>query len=97
MALQMLTANRLSDGAVVYLTAAHEWSDRLADGRVAETDAEAVALEAEGREAVRLRLVVAPYLIEVERTPDGLAPVRYKELIRAKGPTVPSGTPSAGW
>ena len=50
-----------------------------------------------GAEAVRRRLVVAPYVIEVERTQSGLAPVRYKELIRAKGPTVPQGTPSAGW
>src|SRR5262245_43741038 len=96
MAFTMLTGNRLSDGAVVYLTAAQEWSERLEDGQLAESEAEAARLEAGGREAVRLRLVVAPYLIEVERTAAGVEPVRYRELIRANGPSVPAGVPHAG-
>ena len=39
MALQVVTANRLSDGAVVYLTGSGGWSEWLSDGQIASDSA----------------------------------------------------------
>ncbi|MCR9220289.1 MAG: DUF2849 domain-containing protein [Alphaproteobacteria bacterium] len=89
MALQVLTANRLRDGAVVYLSPDGSWVERVAAAR-AESAPEAVArLEAAGRAAVVAREVVEPYPIAVEQGEDGrLIPVRYRERIRAEGPSI---------
>jgi len=85
----ILTASRLTDGRVVYFTAAGQWSEHLLEAfPVAGSEAEA-ALLVQGRQGVALRQVVDPYLIEVVRAEqDGLLPVRLRERIRAFGPTV---------
>ncbi len=85
---QIVTANRLHDGLVVYLSAGDEWSKRIEDSRLAATEAEGEALMAVAAEAVTARRVVDPYLIEVERRDDAIVPVRYREVIRAVGPLV---------
>ena len=90
MALQVLTANRLSDGAVVYLGPAGKWSDRIADAQVAADQQAGERLLADGERAVADRIVVAPYLIDVTADRDAVVPVRFREAIRAEGPTVPS-------
>jgi hypothetical protein len=79
-----LTANRLTDGAVVYLTSTGEWSKIISDLH-AFPDAEAEAALAQA--LAQPQLLVAPYLIEI----DAGAPVgreRLKETIRSTGPTV---------
>jgi hypothetical protein len=91
---RIITANRLIDGAVVYLAADGGWTTTMADGRVAEDDA-AATLMAVAERAVAGRLVVAPYLIDVVAEDGTVRPVRYREVIRATGPSVafgPSGT-----
>jgi len=88
MTLKVATANRLGDGLVVYLAADGSWSERLAEGRVAADEAAQAELEARAQAAAAAHVVVAPYLIEV-RDEDGVArPVRYREEIRSRGPTV---------
>ncbi len=88
MADKIVTANRLDDGLVVYLNGSG-WSERIDDARVAraEEDAAALLAEAEGPgQAVR---VVGPYLIEVTCDEGAVPrPVRHRETIRARGPTV---------
>ena len=85
---QMVTANRLGDGAVVFLGAGNRWVERIDEGRaVAESEAE--ALLRIGEAATRTE-VVAPYLIDVEVSADGgVTALRYRERIRAEGPSVP--------
>jgi hypothetical protein len=84
---QMLTANRLRDGEVLYWRAG-DWVLALADGEVfADPKAADAALAAAGR-SVKENIVVAPYLFDV-RVADGvIKPVKEREIIRAKGPTV---------
>lgn len=82
---QVLTANRLSDGAVVYLTAEGGWSERLAQALVV---ANAEAAEAEGRSAQDARLVVGAYLMDVRDDGAAIAPIKMREIIRAAGPSV---------
>ncbi len=98
MDLQIVTANRLHDGRVVYLTTADSWTEDFAMARTAGTDDEAALLVEAGEQAVRLRRVVAPYLIDVVEAGGQLQPTRYREQLRAFGPSShPAfGRPSAG-
>jgi hypothetical protein len=86
MAPQMLTANRLRDGAVVFLAPDGRWTEQVDEGRaITEEDEAATLLQAaESAKAV----VVAPYLIEVTQLAGSWVPVRYRERIRAEGPSV---------
>lgn len=84
----IVTANRLRDGRVVWLSP-RGWSESLREASVAEREDERRALEALAAQSVAACEVVDPYLVEVERTADGLPlPVRLRERIRALGPTV---------
>jgi hypothetical protein len=80
---QMVTANRLRDGTVVYLTADSAWSERFADGALwSDKDSADSALTA-SETAVAAQLVVGPYLIEAAVTDRGPQPTSAKERIRA--------------
>ncbi len=91
---QVVIANRLSDGLVVFLAAAPgaprgDWKLRLDEASVAAEDARAEELLALGLASARERQeVIDPYLIEVEQTASGLRPTKYREVIRCFGPTV---------
>lgn len=83
---QIVTANRLADGEVVYQTAGGEWVEALGEAeRLAGKAAAETRLAAAGA-AVKARLVVNPYIIDVA-TAD-LRPLKVREAIRAAGPTV---------
>jgi len=88
MTTRIVTANRLDDGAVVYLGADSCWSEAIGCARLAVDDAAleelldvAAAGEADG-------LVVTPYAIPVTVESGAIKPVHIKEAIRAKGPTI---------
>ena len=83
MSAQMVTANRLLDGASVYLTAGNDWSERFADGALwNDKDSAEGALKATDA-AVEARLVVGPYLIDVATAEEGPQPTSARERIRA--------------
>jgi hypothetical protein len=89
MADQMVTANRLTDGAVVFLAADGSWVEHLAAGQ-AVPEGEAAAAQLKRAEAATRAEVVAPYLIDVGPGADGgIMALRYRERIRAGGPSVP--------
>ncbi|HKD21564.1 MAG TPA: DUF2849 domain-containing protein [Rhizomicrobium sp.] len=84
---QILTANRLRDGEVVYWKGG-AWVTTLAEAEIfAEKPAAEVALKAADR-AVQDRLVVNPYLFEIRREAGAVRPIEEREVIRAAGPTV---------
>lgn len=87
--LQILTANRLADGAVVYLTAAGTWSTELRRGVVAREERAASALLARGQKDAESAVVVGPYLIAVTEEAEGPRAVSLRERIRAAGPSEP--------
>ena len=87
MSSQVLTANRLIDGAVVFLALDETWVTRLDDLRVAVGKDDAAALEAIGARDVAAQIVVGPYLIDVAEENGHVAPSRYRERIRAFGPS----------
>lgn len=85
---QALTANRLSDGIVVYLTADNRWAESLQDAEVAEGKEAAEALLARATPSVEKNEVVEPYLFEVAREDGGIRAASVRETIRQAGPTV---------
>ncbi|MDZ4369357.1 MAG: DUF2849 domain-containing protein [Afipia sp.] len=85
---QALTANRLADGVVVYLTADDRWSESLQEADVADGKADGEALLARAQATVATNIVVEPYLFEVTRDEDGIRAASVRETIRQAGPTV---------
>jgi sulfite reductase (NADPH) hemoprotein beta-component len=94
MTVQVVTANRLRDGVIVWLTPELSWSEDYAESKVLRDEAEAkAALDAAGVD-VKARLVVGPYLAEFEETPEGLQATSARERIRAS--RLPTITPDQG-
>ena len=86
---RMITAQRLADGANVWMDAAGNWTTDINQGRYVP-EAEAEALLKQATDAVAKCLIVGPYAIEV--VADGtVVPVRIREQIRANGPTIAYG------
>tara|TARA_R110002072_G_scaffold11775_1_gene52559 strand:- start:717 stop:1028 length:312 start_codon:yes stop_codon:yes gene_type:complete len=85
---QVISANRLSDGIVVYLTADNSWSELISGSVIALDEVTANAMLAEATQAVRDRVIVDPYLIDVAEVDGEVRPVKYREFIRATGPSV---------
>lgn len=85
---KVLTANRLTDGITVWMGPGDRWVENIAEARIVSSDAEFSAMEELGASAVASQIVVEPYLIDVEAGEKGPVPVRYREKIRAYGPSI---------
>ena len=84
---QMLTANCLRQGDVLYWKAGG-WVRDFAGGEVfGDTQAATAALEA-AQKFVTENRVVSPYLFEVREQNGKLRPVKEREIVRAAGPSV---------
>ncbi len=88
-ALQILTANRLNDGAVVYFTPAGTWTTEIGQSVVAREEKAASALLARGQRDVEAAVVVGPYLIAALDGGRGPRAASLREQIRAAGPSRP--------
>jgi hypothetical protein len=84
---QMITANRLRDGEVLYWKG-DDWVLALAEGQVFADPKAADAALAEAMKYVAGNKVVNPYLFDVKVADGAIRPVKEREIIRAKGPTV---------
>ena len=84
---QMLTANRLRDGDVLYWKAG-AWVEALKDGEVFAEAAPADAALAAAQSFVTGNVVVSTYLFDVRVDESGVHPVKEREIIRAAGPSV---------
>jgi hypothetical protein len=84
---QMLTANRLRDGDVLYRKG-DGWVLFLAEGDVYGDQASADAALAAATAELARNEFVAPYLFEVRESAGKIVPVKEREIIRAAGPTV---------
>jgi hypothetical protein len=84
----VVTANRTTDGAVVYWTRAAAWTNDLGAAAVVTnaTDAGALLAAAKADDVKAIDAYVAPVMLG----PDGRArPGNLRERIRLAGPTVP--------
>jgi len=83
--LQALTANRLSDGVVVFWSHG-QWAERFPDAALF-TDAAPAESVLPAAKALPLELV-DPYLIDIRLDDGQPVPVSYRERVRALGPTI---------
>ena len=85
---QAITANRLSDGHVVYLDAQNRWSEDFRHALVVEDAAAAKAALGHAEASAQANEVVEPYAIDLDMRAGHLAPKTLRERIRAEGPTI---------
>ena len=85
---QMIIANRLVDGVVVFFASRDAWVPEIDAGLVFDDAAEGQRLFATAKEHEARCLVIDPNLIDVEITGGHYRPVAIREAIRAFGPTV---------
>jgi hypothetical protein len=85
---QMIIANRLVDGAVVFLAPDDVWNTSIAAGTVIDDDAEAQRLIGVAKQHEARSIVIDPLLIQVKVEDGRVRPVEIREVIRAFGPTI---------
>jgi len=79
---RIITGNDLKTGVVIWWTG-YDWSIHVEEAIDAGNQAEAIM----ARETATCR-VNNPYVIDGEKTADGVRPAHIKDRIRALGPTV---------
>ncbi len=89
----ILTANRLGDGTAVFLDFEGAWSENIAEAVVAHSPDEVRALEDRGAYDSAHNFVVEPYLVEIREVAGRIEPIRYRERVRAGGPTILDDVP----
>lgn len=82
---KVVTANRLREGDVVYLTADDRWSPHHHEAELIGDEAQA-NLRLNFAAAQKL-LVVGAYLADAKEGPNGPEPVHFREVFRTKGPS----------
>lgn len=92
MTVQILTANRLGDGAVVYWSKTGSWATQLAESLVFASAEDAAAVLAEAGTPRAALEIVGPYLMTVDNSGGEIRPVETRERIRANGPSVQFGS-----
>jgi hypothetical protein len=82
---KVVTANRLIEGDVVYLTADDRWSPDLGEAELIEDEAHAQIrlIDAEQQQNV----VVGAYLADAAQGSGGIEPVHFREAFRTRGPS----------
>jgi len=82
----LITANRLSDGAVILRTAAGDWTTDLDEAEILRTaDSAAVALKSAQGDGL---VAVGPYIAPVDADEPSRGPGNLREMIRMSGPTI---------
>jgi hypothetical protein len=94
---QMIIANRLVDGAVVFLAPGEGWTTAIASGAVIEDEAEAQRLLGAVKQLEARSPVIDPQAIEVMVEGAAVRPLEIRELIRAFGPTVRTDPGDTDW
>ncbi|MCF8511833.1 MAG: DUF2849 domain-containing protein [Rhodobacteraceae bacterium] len=82
---KVITANRLREGDVVYLTVDDRWTPCHHEAELLEDEAHAQLrlLEASAQKL----LIVGPYLAEAKAGPNGPEPTHFREAFRTRGPS----------
>lgn len=88
MSTQVVTANRLGDGRVVYLGPEDSWVERIEAAEVAAGKDPAAALLSRAEAPAHATRVVGPYLMDVIVEAGRPRAASNREIIRAQGPSV---------
>jgi hypothetical protein len=82
---KVVAANDLFDGEAVWLSADDSWTRQISEAELIEDEAiaEDRLLHAVGQP----HIIVGPYLADAKSTPEGPAPVHFREAFRTRGPS----------
>ena len=94
---QMIIANRLVDGAVVFLAPGEGWTTAIADGVLIEDETEAQRLLGAAKQLEARSPVIDPQVIQVKVDGGAVRPTEIRELIRGFGPTVRTDPGDTDW
>jgi hypothetical protein len=90
--LNVVSANRLIDGTVVYLDPQGNWVEQLEAAAVFTSDADCEAGLETAQAAVGANLVVDPFAVAIVEDGNGRRAASLRDAIRALGPTIQYGT-----
>ena len=82
---KVVTANRLREGDVVYLTADDRWTGHHHEAELIEDEAHA-QMRLLHANAQKL-LIVGAYLADAKAGPNGPEPTHFREAFRTRGPS----------
>ena len=82
---KVVTANRLREGDVVYLTADDTWTPHHHEAELIEDEAHAQMRLLHG--VAQKGVVVGAYLADARRGAKGPEPVHFREAFRTRGPS----------
>jgi len=85
---EIITANRLIDGVVLFQDAAGGWAEDFAKAAILPDAAAAKTALALAQQDELRNLIVEPYAVVVEFRNGHFVPKALRELIRASGPTI---------
>lgn len=85
--MKVLTANRLTDGEAVWLSADHVWAETIDAAEIARDVAAEEMLAEIGKASYLRDEVVDVELIDIQVVEGRIVPTRLRERIRAAGPT----------
>lgn len=83
-----LTANRLSDGIVVFMKADGTWSEVIHDAHIAYDNSDSEKLVDQGKISSDANEVVEPYLFNVTQNGSEIVATHIREYMRTQGPSV---------
>ncbi len=89
--MEIITANSLGDGRVVFQTAAG-WDHDINRAEILEGKEAVAAALARAVADAALNRVIDPYAIAVTRAAGRIVPAKLREAIRADGPTTGNST-----
>ena len=86
---QIVTANALATGDVVYLTGGNDWSVEIVNAEFIADDDQATRRLSEAEQ--QAQIVIDAHLAKVEITDNGPVPLTRREALRASGPSIAFG------
>lgn len=87
----ILSANRLTDGLMVFRSRNGKWVTEIGEAEVFHTTKTADAAFAEARADIKACLVLEAAPIEVVKNQDSWEPTHMRDSIRINGPTITPG------
>ena len=82
---QVMTANALKDGLVVWMTSSFDWSNEFADALKTEDATKIETMQEKAAASEYANEVVGAYFIDID--PETGLPARYRERFRVHGPS----------
>jgi hypothetical protein len=86
--LRVMSANRLTDGIIVYLGPQGEWLSHIGAASRLTSEEACEAAMAKARAAVAANLILDPLIVDVTEGAEGLHAKSLRNAIRAAGPSV---------